>query len=90
LRHSAEPAGAEHPASGSKARLDVRGLNCPLPVLKTRKAIARMAIGGHLTVEATDPLSAIDIPLFCREAGHALVASERDGPVLRFVIRRDA
>jgi tRNA 2-thiouridine synthesizing protein A len=90
LRRSADPSEAEQPVARLDARLDVRGLNCPLPLLRTRKAMERIAIGDRLTVEATDPMSAIDIPLYCREAGHALIASERDGTVLRFVIRREA
>ena len=90
MRRSADPGEAAQPVDPGDASLDVRGLNCPLPLLRTRKAMERMAIGDRLTVEATDPLSAIDIPHFCREAGHALIASERDGAVLRFVIRRGA
>jgi hypothetical protein len=49
-------------------------------VLKTRKAIARMAIGGHLTVEATDPLSAIDIPLFAGKPGTRLSPANATAP----------
>lgn len=69
-------------------RLDVRGLACPLPVLKARKALAGMAEGARLLVEATDPVAAIDIPHFCKEAGHRLVAAESRDGVHRFVIAR--
>lgn len=55
--------------------LDLRGLKCPLPVLKTRKHLRDLATGSHLRVETTDPLSVIDIPHFCREDGHRLVSS---------------
>lgn len=69
-------------------RLDVRGLNCPLPVLRAGKALRGMAPGDVLIVEATDPMAAIDIPNFCREQGHRLTAEERDGSILRFAIAK--
>lgn len=68
--------------------LDARGLNCPLPVLKTRKALARLRPGDRLIVEATDPLAGIDVPNLCREDGHRLVETRRDGAVQTFVIER--
>lgn len=52
---------------------DLKGLNCPLPVLKSRKRLAGMKPGAQLWVETTDPLAAIDIPAFCNDAGHELV-----------------
>lgn len=70
------------------AVLDLRGLKCPLPVLKTRRRLAGMAPGARLRVEATDPMSAIDVPHMCREDGHALREEHRDGAVLTFVIER--
>jgi tRNA 2-thiouridine synthesizing protein A len=45
-----------------------------------------MATGGRLVVEATDPMAAIDIPHLCREDGHDLAATDRDGRILRFTI----
>ena len=68
--------------------IDARGLACPLPVLKARKALAAFAVGARLVVEATDPVAAIDIPHFCAEAGHRLVASERSDGVWRFLIEK--
>lgn len=68
--------------------LDARGLICPLPVLKARKALLGMPSGSRLLVEATDPLAAIDLPNFCRETGHRLVASETADGVVRFLIER--
>lgn len=68
--------------------LDLRGLKCPLPALRARKRLSGMAPGSLLVVEATDPMSAIDIPNMARETGDALEASERDGTVLRFRIRK--
>lgn len=67
---------------------DLKGLNCPLPVLRARKRLAGMAPGGRLWVETTDPLAVIDIPAFCTEAGHRLVATETEAPGHRFLIER--
>lgn len=68
--------------------LDLRGLNCPLPVLKTGKALLGLAPGDLVVVEATDPMAAIDIPHFCRQKGHRLLDQTKDGAVLRFTIAR--
>lgn len=68
--------------------LDVRGLNCPLPVLKTRKRLAGMSVGERLVVLTTDPLAGLDIPAFCQESGHRLVKAEADGAGHRFTIER--
>jgi len=57
--------------------LDLRGLKCPLPVLRTRKRLARLAAGATLKVTATDPMAAIDIPHMCHEDGHRLLAIDR-------------
>ncbi len=68
--------------------LDAKGLNCPLPVLKTRKALRDVPLGDLLTVLATDPASTIDIRHFCNVSGQELIeCSEADG-VYTFVIRR--
>ncbi|OEI83977.1 MULTISPECIES: sulfurtransferase TusA family protein [unclassified Brucella] len=67
---------------------DLRGLKCPLPVLKTRNRLEKMASGALLWVEATDPLSGIDLPHFCAQEGHSLIAQEREGTLHRFLIRR--
>lgn len=68
--------------------LDLRGLKCPLPVLKTRKKLAGLPVGAMLRVECTDPMAAIDIPHMCHEDGHALVESRCGDGVLAFHIRR--
>jgi tRNA 2-thiouridine synthesizing protein A len=68
--------------------IDTSGLACPLPVLKARKALLALAPGERLALMATDPLAAIDIPHFCAEAGHRLIASERRDDTLCFVIER--
>lgn len=75
-------------ADGCDHTLDLRGLACPLPVLKARKALLGLPPGGRLLVEADDPLAAIDIPHFCKEAGHTLVATEKRGEAWVFVIER--
>ncbi|MGV1772678.1 sulfurtransferase TusA family protein [Agrobacterium vitis] len=66
--------------------LDLKGLKCPLPVLKSRKHLSRMMAGSRLIVETTDPLAIIDIPHFCREDGYILLSSETSGSGHRFVI----
>lgn len=73
----------------SVAVYDLRGLNCPLPVLKARKRLAAMAPGQHVWLETTDPLAIVDIPAFCAEAGHRLVESQAaDGGGHRFLVER--
>lgn len=72
----------------AETHLDTKGLLCPLPVLKARKALGAAASGDILVMEATDPASVIDVPHFCNEAGHTLVAEEKDGEVYRFTIRK--
>ncbi len=67
---------------------DLRGLKCPLPVLKTRRRLKDLAPGSRLWVETTDPLAVIDIPAFCTDDGHRLVASERVAGGHRFLIER--
>ena len=59
--------------------LDLSGLKCPLPALKTRKALKSLAAGDRLVVECTDPLSAIDIPNLLRETGDVLEESAQPG-----------
>jgi tRNA 2-thiouridine synthesizing protein A len=72
----------------SETVLDVSGLLCPLPVLRARKRLETMPAGHVLKVMATDPMSAIDMPHFCSEQGHALLSSVRDGATFIFRIRR--
>lgn len=68
--------------------LDLRDLACPLPVLAVRKKLQKMTPGSRLYVEATDPMAAIDIPHFCKEAGHRLLARQLGDPPNRFLIER--
>lgn len=69
--------------------LDLRGLKCPLPALRTRKALAQLQPGTRLSVAATDPMAAIDIPHLLRETGDVLEQSAREEGVLTFVIRKE-
>lgn len=68
--------------------IDVRGLKCPLAALKTARRMAAHPSGSRFRVLATDPMAAIDIPHFCREDGHRLLSSAREGDVLRFEIAK--
>lgn len=68
--------------------LDAKGLNCPLPILRAKKALAGMAAGQTLEILATDPGSIKDFEAFCRTTGHTLVEQENDGKIFRFVIRK--
>jgi tRNA 2-thiouridine synthesizing protein A len=70
--------------------LDAKGLNCPLPILKAKKALAEVPKGGTLEIMATDPGSVKDFEAFCRQTGNELVSSTKDDKVFRFVIRRPA
>jgi tRNA 2-thiouridine synthesizing protein A len=67
---------------------DLKGLNCPLPVLKARKRLSRMRPGGRLWLETTDPLAVIDIPAFCVDEGHVLVESTAAPGAHRFLVER--
>jgi tRNA 2-thiouridine synthesizing protein A len=68
--------------------VSLRGLKCPLPALRTKKLLAGMASGDRLTIECTDPLSAIDIPNLLRQTGDGLEDTERAGEVMTFRIRK--
>jgi tRNA 2-thiouridine synthesizing protein A len=68
--------------------LDLKGLKCPLPVLKTRKALTRLTEGDQLTVLTTDPMAEIDIPHFCQENGHRLLDTERTDTGHKFLLTK--
>jgi tRNA 2-thiouridine synthesizing protein A len=69
--------------------IDLRGLKCPLPALRTRKILTGMAAGDILVVECTDPLSAIDIPNLLQQTGDTLEGSARADGLLTFRIRKN-
>lgn len=72
------------------AELDARGLNCPLPILKAKKALKDMAAGETLKVVATDPGSVNDFAAFCRSTGNELVEQSESGGVYTYLIRKPA
>ena len=69
--------------------LDLRGLRCPMPVLKTRQRLRKLSAGEELQVLTDDPLAGLAIPAFCNELQQELVEQiAEDGDVNRFTIRR--
>lgn len=71
------------------AELDARGLLCPLPVLKARKRLQPLNAGDVLEVLADDPAAIVDIPHFCAEQGHALIAqTAEEAGATRYSIRK--
>ncbi|WP_422018645.1 sulfurtransferase TusA family protein [Roseateles sp.] len=68
--------------------LDTRGLNCPLPILKAKKALAEMASGELLRVVATDPGSTRDFQAFARQTGNELVEQNSSGDEFTHILRR--
>ncbi len=74
----------------TETTLDLRGLRCPLPALKTRKALMRLRPGDEILVECTDPLSRLDIPNLVRETGDRLVDETHSADTFVFRIRKAA
>ncbi len=68
--------------------LDARGLNCPLPILRTKKALTAMGSGETLAITSTDPGSVKDMQAFCKQTGHELVASNSNQGEFEFFIRK--
>jgi len=68
--------------------LDTRGLNCPLPILKAKKALATLASGELLKVISTDSGSVRDFQAFARQTGHELVEQGTEGPEYTHVLKR--
>jgi tRNA 2-thiouridine synthesizing protein A len=68
--------------------LDLSGLKCPLPVLRTRKALRAAPPGERLHVICTDPLAGIDVPNLLRETGDVLEEQRQDAARITFVIRK--
>ena len=74
----AQPPRRTHVAGMSETLLDVKGMNCPLPVLRANRALRGMAPGQRLHVLATDRAAVGDFQAFCQETGHALLAWSED------------
>jgi tRNA 2-thiouridine synthesizing protein A len=68
--------------------LDCSGLDCPIPLWMTKKAIDRLQVGQVLRMISTDPLSPIDIVEWTDRTGHELVGSEKSGEQYNFLIRK--
>ena len=68
--------------------LDARNLNCPLPILRTKKALKNLNSGDALEILATDPGSVKDLQSFCAQTGNELVSSEDRSGEFQFVIRK--
>jgi tRNA 2-thiouridine synthesizing protein A len=68
--------------------LNLRGLKCPLPALRTRKLLSGLSSGDIIVIECTDPLTTIDIPNLLRETGDKLEDSARKGKLLTFRITK--
>ena len=70
--------------------LDLTGLKCPLPALKTRKALKGLSPGDRMEVHCTDPMAVIDIPNLIRETGDRIEISARDETRIVFLIEKAA
>ena len=88
---------AQHPMSDStfvsdimeyQKELDARGLNCPLPILKAKKALAEMETGEVLRIVATDSGSVRDFQAFAKQTGNALLSHKQNGLEFTFLMRR--
>ncbi|MGB5333057.1 MAG: sulfurtransferase TusA family protein [Woeseiaceae bacterium] len=70
--------------------LDAKGMNCPLPILKAKKALKDVPTDGTLEILATDPGSVADFEAFCRQTGNELMEHSEDGGIYRFLIKKSA
>lgn len=71
-----------------ETRLDLRGVRCPHVVLRAKKALRDIPIGGVLVLECTDPLAAIDVPHFVNQTGHALAGQDKHDTLFIFRIEK--
>ncbi|MEP5567054.1 MAG: sulfurtransferase TusA family protein [Halioglobus sp.] len=69
--------------------VDARGLDCPMPLLKAKRALNAMASGEQLRILATDSGSQRDFRVFAEQSGHSLLASEVDGDVYRYLLQKN-
>jgi len=74
--------------SGTTQELDARGLNCPLPILRAKKALNGLQPGQTLRIRATDPGAVKDFDAFCKSTGNELLSSEQNGGEYVFQIRK--
>ena len=78
----------DEPLPAPDRELDVTGLNCPLPILKTRVQLRLLQPGQTIRVQATDPHAKVDFQAYCARTGHALLDLREAGGVVEFLIRR--
>lgn len=74
--------------NGGHVVLDLKGLLCPIPVVKLSQAVKGLAIGAVVEATATDPGVLADIPAWARTTGNELISIERDGKVINFRVRK--
>lgn len=74
----------------SKKVLDLKGMPCPMPVVKVSKGIKEVEVGDVIEALTTDPGSLSDFPAWARTSGNEIVKTEQDGDVIRFFIKRSA
>lgn len=72
------------------AEIDARGLRCPMPVLRAARRLRQLPGGAVLKVLADDPMAEIDMPHFCAEAGHEMIATRAEGTARAYLIRKSA
>jgi tRNA 2-thiouridine synthesizing protein A len=70
------------------AELDARGLNCPLPILRTKKKLSELASGQVLKIDATDPSAVKDFQMFAKQTGHQLLAHTDAGKEFTFFMQK--
>ncbi len=70
----------------AELHVDAMGLQCPLPVLKLQKALRGLKPGDLASLAATDPASRIDVPHFCNQSGHTLIASSEADGVFNYLV----
>ena len=68
--------------------LDVSGHKCPIPVLRLRRTLAKVDLGAMIELKATDPMTLIDVPNFCREAGHSVESVVETDENILYVIKK--
>ena len=68
--------------------LDLKGLSCPMPVVKISKGIKEVEVGEVIEAQTTDPGSLTDVPAWGRTTGHEILETSQEGEIIRFLIRR--
>ncbi len=76
------------PTATLDVTLDVSGHKCPVPVLRVRRMLERLSRGTILKVIATDPMTQIDFPHFCRDSGHDLLEMTEENGIFSFIIKK--